>query len=242
MPALERRHVAEVRQEEEVDAPVDQILDRAVGDLDREAVAALLAGDALRHDALREHGAHAQLVEEAGVERPQRVDRQGERDADDAVRARRERLRVRDVAREELLAPPGHVIDGLTLLQRLPAPRPRELGAAPPERVAPAVHGEVADRAAVVAGLAGELVLADDLLADERLEVEAALGQRAPRAASAAARRATPKQPISSGSGGTATGLPRSCAKASGTAGFLATPPWSAIRSPTGRLPTTRFR
>ncbi len=44
------------------------------------------------------------------------------------------------------------------LAARLSAPRPGELGAAAAERVAVAVDLEVADRAAVVAGLAGELV------------------------------------------------------------------------------------
>jgi hypothetical protein len=64
-------HVAEVRQEDVVNALVHHVLDRAVGDLGGEAVVALLLGDPLGDHPGRLLDLHAQAVEEPGVEGPQ---------------------------------------------------------------------------------------------------------------------------------------------------------------------------
>src|SRR5512139_335085 len=100
------------------------------------------------------------------------MDRQGQRDADGAIRSRRERLRRRHAPREELLGPPGHVVDRAALAGGLPAPRAGELRAPPAEGIAPAVDREVADPAEVLARLALELALDHDLLGRQCLQVE----------------------------------------------------------------------
>ena len=112
------------------------------------------------------------------VQRPERMDREGQRHADDAIRPRVELRRRRYAAREQLLGPPGDVVDRLALVGRLAASRPCELRTPPAERIPPAVHGEIADLAEVVAGLAGELADAEDLLGRERRQIEVALREQ----------------------------------------------------------------
>ena len=220
---LVARHVAEVGQEDVVGALLEHVLDRAVGDLGGEAVGALGPRDPFVVDLLREEGPNAQGVEEPGVEGIERVHREALRDADHVVALGGEVGGIgsrADVEQVRALLHPVVDEDIGLLLAHVGV-----LVAAPAEHVLRALHVQHLDGAEVLAGLAREYALVDDLARADLGEVEGlpCRGGRRRASASRAGRRRS--SPSAQGSGGTRIGLPRSIAKARGTALFLATPP-----------------
>ncbi len=167
--------VPEMGDEYVIQARVQDVLDRPVRDLRREAVRALGAGHAVMGYLLGQPHLDPQRMEKPGVEGPQRIDGKGLGHSDREIALFDEFFLRRRALNEHELFALFYVVVYRRFIDLFLLPHVGVLVAAAAEHVLVAVHVQDAYRALVVARLAGELALVHDLRAEDLVHVIAAL-------------------------------------------------------------------